>query len=85
MAPAGRAAVLVRLVFKFNRDSNKTSVADPALGNDMGGEVADIAQRPPEDGNLHATDVVEVHVHRCDRQIVVFVKRPGEPLRHSSL
>jgi hypothetical protein len=63
MAPAGLGAVQVRLVFKFNRNSNKTSMADPALGNDMGGEAVDIAHHPPQDGNLHATDVVEVHMH----------------------
>jgi hypothetical protein len=85
MAPAGFRPVQVRLVFKFNRDSNKTSVADPALGNDVGGEAVDIAHLPSEDCNLHATDVVEVHMHRCDRQIVVIVKRPDEALRHSPL
>jgi hypothetical protein len=85
MAPAGFRAVQVRLIFKFNRNSNKTSVADPTLGNDVSGEAVDIAHLPPEDCNLHATDVVEVHMHRCDRQIVVIVKRPDEALRHSPL
>jgi hypothetical protein len=85
MGPAGLSAVQVHLIFKFNRNSNKTSVADPALGNDVGGEAVDIAHLPPEDCNLHATDVVEVHVHRCDRQIVVIVKRPDEALRHPPL
>jgi hypothetical protein len=85
MAPARSRPVQVRLVFEFNRDSNKTSVADPALGNDVGGKAVDVAHLPPENCNLHATDMVEVHVHRCDRQIVVIVKRPDEALRHSPL
>jgi hypothetical protein len=47
MAPAGLGAVHMRLVFKFNWNSNKASVADPALGNDVGAEAVDIAHRPP--------------------------------------
>ena len=51
----------------------------------MLGEVPDVAQHPSQHCDLQATLVVEVDVHRSDRQIVVIVKSLGQALRQLTL
>ena len=72
--------VRVCLIVEFDRNGNQASMTNSALGDYMSGKVAHIAGRASENCDLQTTFMVKMHVHRCDRQIMAVVKRPGQPL-----
>jgi hypothetical protein len=81
MAPAGLGAMGVFLLLEFDGDRDEPPVTDPALGEEVPRKVAHIAHRALQQGNLETAVMVQMHVHRCNRQIVAVMKRPGQPLR----
>jgi hypothetical protein len=81
MPPSRFGAMSMRLVFEFDGYGNKASVAYAALGNNMLSEAPDIAHSTLEHRDLQATVVIQVDVHRRDRQIMVVVKGSGQALR----
>ncbi len=62
--------------FEFDGHGNEPSVTDAALGDDLPSEVPDIVHRAPQHRHLHAAIVIEVDVHRRNRQIMVRVEDP---------
>jgi hypothetical protein len=56
------------------------SVAHSALCGDVLSEMTNVVHRAAQNCDLEAALVVEMHMHRRQRQIVVVVKRAGEPL-----
>ena len=81
MPPSRFGAMSMRLVFELDGYANKASVAYAALGNNMLSEAPDIAHSTLEHCDLQATVVIQVDVHRRDRQIMVVVKGSGQALR----
>ena len=81
MAPARLSAMWMLLIFEFDRNSNKASVTDAALGDQMASEVPEFGHRAPEHRYLHAAVVIKVNVHCRHRQIMVFMKGRGQALR----
>jgi hypothetical protein len=73
------------LIFKFNRNGNKASVSDAALGDHMPREMLDAAHRSSQYRYLHAAIVIKVDVHCGNRQIVVLVKGLRQAPRQSAL
>jgi hypothetical protein len=53
-------------------------MTNSALGDDTPREVAHVAHRTSQNRDLQTTVVVEMHVHRCHRQIMVVMKRPSQ-------
>ena len=74
-------AVSMLLGFEFDRDGNKATMTDPALGDHMLSEVSNIGHRSPQHRDLHAAIVIKVNVHCSDRQIVPLVGVVGQALR----
>jgi len=60
--------------------SDQLSVAHPALGGDVLGEMTDVVHRAAQYCHLEAALMVEMHMHRRQRQIVVVVEGTGQPL-----
>jgi hypothetical protein len=56
-------------------------VPDTTLRDDVIGVVAKIADLPAQDRDLHAADVIEVHMVRRYRQVVMVMCRMGKPAR----
>jgi hypothetical protein len=63
MAPAGLSAMCMLLIFEFDRNSNKATVTDAALGDQVPSEVAEFGHRAPQHRYLHAAVVIKVDVH----------------------
>jgi hypothetical protein len=58
MAPARLGAMRMAVIFEFNRNSNKASVAHAALGDYMPRELPDVGHRAPQHRYLHAAVVI---------------------------
>ena len=54
---------------------------DAPFGCHVFGEPADPRSFAPQHRDLHAGVVVEMHMHSCDRQVVVIVERARQPVR----
>jgi len=65
-------------------DQNQLAVPYTALRNDVVGEVPDFADMATQDGDLHAAVVIQVHVHRRDREVVVVMRGMRQPAREVS-
>ena len=74
--PAMRVARCLDLVWH----GDQPSVAHPALGGDVIGEMTDVVHRAAQYCDLEAALVVEMHMHRRQRQIAVVVEGTGQPL-----
>ncbi len=70
-------AVSMFFSFQFDRDNDQPSVPYAALRNNVIGEVLHLRCLSPEHRDFHAARMVEMDVHRCERQIVVVVERLG--------
>ena|SRR5438105_862413 len=75
------SAMWMLLIFEFDRNSNKASVTDAALRDQMASEVPEFGHRAPEHRYLHAAVVIKVDMHCRHRQIMVFMKGPSQTLR----
>ena len=64
----------------IGRHQDDAAMADAALGDHVLGEVLHLVGLAAQDGHLHAAVVVEVGVHRGERQLVVVMESVGEPL-----
>ena len=53
--------------------------------HDMPSEVPEVVHLTPQHRYLHATIVIKVDVHRRNRQIMVLVRAPGQPLRQFAI
>src|SRR5882757_5807632 len=75
---------LARLLVRRGRDHHHAAVAHAALGNDVVGEMPDLAAGALQRRHLHATVVVEMDMQRRQRQVVIeyyYLSRlPGEPI-----
>jgi len=85
MAPVPLSAMGMLLMFKFDRNSNKASVTDAALADNMPGETPDFVHRAPQHRYLHAAVVIKVDMYCRHRQVMVLVKGPGQALRQCTL
>jgi hypothetical protein len=81
VAPPRLSPMRMLLSFECNGHSNEPPVTYAALGDDMPSEVPEVVHRTPQHRHLHATIVIKVDVHRRNRQIMVLVRAPGQPLR----
>src|SRR5262245_15681398 len=70
----------VRLDQYVGRHQHYPAVPYPALGDHVLGEMLDLVSLAAQDRDLHATVVVEMRVHRSERQFVVIVEGVGQPL-----
>ena len=73
-------AVAVAMVVHFHRHHVEPPVTDLALGHQLVGELAYFGGRAPQDDGLQAIVVVEMHMHRRQHQLMMFVLKIGEPL-----
>lgn len=73
-------AVGVRFLLHFDRDSHKPAMPYPPLGDDLFGEMMDLARPPTQHRDLHAACMIEMNLHGGDRQIVMMVMRVGKTL-----
>ena len=69
----------LRLLLRRGRDHHHAAVAHAALGDDVIGEMLDLAAGALQRRHLHAAVVVEMDVQRRQRQIVVAVKILHQP------
>ena len=83
--PAWLDSVCMLLILELDRNRNQSPVAHTALGNDTPGEVPHVARRTFQNGDLQTTVVVQMHVHRCHRQIMAVVERSHQSLRQLPL
>jgi hypothetical protein len=81
MPMAGLAAMRVPLGFEFNGDHKEASVPHATFGDDLVSEVLNVARVPPQRSDFHTTLMVEMHMHRRQRQVMMIVERAGEPFR----
>jgi hypothetical protein len=81
MAPPTLGSMCVFLGFECNGHGNEPSVTHAALGDDLPSKVPDILHCASQHCYLHAAIVIKVDVHRRNRQIMVLVRGPGQPLR----
>src|SRR6516164_2056806 len=64
---------------RLGRHHHDPSVANAALGDHMLGEFSHLAALAAQDGDLHAAVVVEVGMHRGERQFMMVMERIGQP------
>jgi hypothetical protein len=57
-------------------------VPDAALRDDMVSNMPHLRLRAAEDGHLHAAPVIEMHVHRGVRELMMVMEQIGQSLRH---
>ena len=69
-----------RLLCWHGRDHHHTTVAHATLGDDVVGEMPDVAAGALQRRHLHAAVVVEMDMQRRQRQIVVAVEILHQPL-----
>src|SRR5712664_1180189 len=72
--------MVVAMLVHFHRHHIEPPVTDLALGHQLVGELAHLGSGAAQDDGLQAIIVVEVHVHRRQDQLMVFVLKIGEPL-----
>jgi hypothetical protein len=62
---------VMQLGMFIDRQTLQMTVAYTALGGHVIGKVLDLAHLPLEHGDLQTVIVIDVHMQRCDRQVVV--------------
>ena len=80
MTPGRVGAVTVSLIFELDRNRDKASVAHAAFGGDVPSKTLNVARRTPQHRHFHAAVVIEMDMHRRNRQVVVVVKRASQAL-----
>jgi hypothetical protein len=81
VAVARVAAMAVLALFDPHRHGDQLAIAHAALGDDVVGEMLHIGSLAAQHSDLHAAVVVEMDMHRGQRQIVMLVEGAGEALR----
>ena len=76
----GAVAVGVRLDQDVGRHQHDAAVAHAALGDHVLGEMLHLLGLAAQDRHLHAAVMVEMRMHRGERQLVVVVEGVGEAL-----
>jgi hypothetical protein len=68
-------AVAMNFTRQFDRNHDDTAVPHATLGNHLVGAFLNFRCAPLENGDLHAAVVVEMHVQRRLRQIMMMMDR----------
>ena len=74
----------VGLGLLIHRDQNELAMPYTALRDDVVSEMPDFVDRATQDGDLHAAVVIQMHVHRRDREVVVIMRGVRQSARKLS-
>ena len=80
LAGVGVVAMPMRLAFQCNRNEAHLTVRDAALCNYAIGEVSHSLGFSTKYCHFETAFMVEMHMQRCDMEVMVIVVRAGQPL-----